>query len=31
MSVGRVGPVLGRVPPELMLELDEALRTHLQL
>lgn len=31
VSVERVGPVLGRVPPELMLELDDALRTHLQL
>ena len=31
LSVERVGPVLGRVPPELMLDLDEALRTHLQL
>jgi mRNA interferase MazF len=29
--VERVGPVLGRVPPDLMLDLDEALRTHLQL
>jgi mRNA-degrading endonuclease toxin of MazEF toxin-antitoxin module len=24
-------PVLGRVPPDLMLDLDESLRTHLQL
>ena len=31
VSVERVGPVLGRVPPELMLDLDQALRTHLQL
>jgi mRNA interferase MazF len=31
VAVERVGPVLGRVPPELMLDLDEALRTHLQL
>jgi mRNA interferase MazF len=31
VSVERVGPVLGQVPPELMLDLDEALRTHLHL
>jgi mRNA interferase MazF len=31
VSVERVGPVLGRIPPELMLELDEAMRTHLHL
>lgn len=31
VAVERVGPVLGRVPPELMLDLEEALRTHLQL
>ena len=27
----RVGPVLGQVPPDLMGELDDALRVHLQL
>jgi mRNA interferase MazF len=31
VSVERVGPVLGRVPGEVMAELDEALRLHLQL
>ena len=31
VSVERVGPVLGMVPAELMLHLDEALRTHLAL
>ena len=31
VSVERVGPVLGRVPAEIMAELDEALRLHLQL
>lgn len=31
VSVERVGPVLGRVPPELMRDVDEALRLHLQL
>jgi|SRR3954470_18119625 mRNA interferase MazF len=31
VTVERVGPVLGRVPEELMLALDDALRVHLQL
>jgi mRNA interferase MazF len=31
VAVERVGPVLGRVPEELMLALDDALRVHLQL
>jgi mRNA interferase MazF len=31
VSIERVGPVLGRVPPDLMRELDEALRLHLEL
>ncbi len=31
VAVERVGPVLGRVPPELMRDVDEALRLHLQL
>ena len=31
VTVERIGPVLGRVPPPLMAELDEALRLHLQL
>jgi mRNA interferase MazF len=31
VTVERIGPVLGRVPPQLMAELDEALRLHLQL
>lgn len=31
VAVERVGAVLGRVPPELMLDVDEALRLHLQL
>jgi mRNA interferase MazF len=31
VAAERVGPVLGRVPPALMVELDEALRVHLQL
>lgn len=31
VSVERVGPVLGRAPPELMRDVDEALRLHLQL
>lgn len=30
-AVDRVGPVLGRVPPQLMAELDDALRLHLDL
>ena len=31
VSIERVGPVLGRVPPNLMADLDDALRLHLQL
>lgn len=31
VSVERVGRVLGCVPPELMAELDDALRLHLSL
>lgn len=31
ISVKRVGPMLGRVPVELLGELDEALRLHLAL
>ena len=31
VSVERLGPVLGVVPEDLMLDLDDALRTHLQL
>lgn len=31
VSVERVGPVLGHVPPQVMTALDEALRVHLQL
>jgi mRNA interferase MazF len=31
VAVERVGPVLGLLPPGLMLELDDALRLHLQL
>jgi mRNA interferase MazF len=31
VSIERVGSVLGRVPPNLMAELDDALRLHLQL
>lgn len=31
VSVERLGPVIGRVPPLLMSELDDALRLHLQL
>lgn len=31
VSVDRVGPVLGRVPGELLQRLDEALRLHLDL
>ena len=31
VSVQRVGALLGRVPPQVMAELDEALRLHLQL
>ncbi|WP_369074105.1 type II toxin-antitoxin system PemK/MazF family toxin [Modestobacter roseus] len=31
VALKRIGPVLGRVPADLMQELDEALRLHLQL
>ena len=31
VALERVGPVLGRVPAQVMAELDEALRLHLQL
>ncbi|MDQ1634303.1 MAG: mRNA interferase MazF, partial [Frankiaceae bacterium] len=31
VSVDRVGEVIGRIPPGLMTQLDEALRLHLQL
>ena len=31
VTVERIGPVLGRVPAQLMAEVDEALRLHLQL
>ena len=31
VALERIGPVLGRVPVDLMDELDEALRLHLQL
>lgn len=31
VSIERIGPVLGRVPPNLMTKLDDALRIHLQL
>ncbi len=31
VSVGRVGPVLGRLSVRLMAQLDDALRLHLQL
>lgn len=31
VAVDRIGPVLGRVPPGVMAELDDALRLHLQL
>ncbi len=31
VSVERVGAVLGRVPPQLMRELEDALRLHLDL
>jgi mRNA interferase MazF len=31
VSVGRVGPVVGRVPPAAMGVLDDALRLHLSL
>ena len=31
VSVERVGPVLGRMPPDLMAGLDDAIRLHLEL
>ena len=31
VSVDRIGAVLGRVQPDLMAQVDEALRLHLQL
>jgi mRNA interferase MazF len=31
VTVERIGPVLGRVPAQVMAEVDEALRLHLQL
>ena len=31
VAVERLGPTLGRVPAEIMAELDDALRLHLQL
>ena len=31
VSVDRIGPVIGRLPPRLVAPLDEALRLHLQL
>jgi mRNA interferase MazF len=31
VAVERVGPVVGRVPADLMAEVDDALRLHLQL
>jgi mRNA interferase MazF len=31
VTVERIGPVLGRIPAEIMAEVDEALRLHLQL
>ena len=31
VSVERIGPVIGRVPAQLMTDLDSALRLHLQL
>ena len=31
LAVERVGPALGRVPPQVMAEVDAALRLHLQL
>jgi mRNA interferase MazF len=31
VAVERVGPVLGRVPEDLMLALEDALRVHLRL
>ncbi len=31
LAVERIGPVLGRVPEQVMVEVDEALRVHLDL
>lgn len=31
VAVERIGPVLGNIPPQLMRDVDEALRLHLQL
>lgn len=31
IAVERLGPMLGRLPPVVMAELDQALRLHLQL
>jgi mRNA interferase MazF len=31
VTVERIGPVLGRLPAQIMAEVDEALRLHLQL
>lgn len=31
VSVERIGPVIGRLPTRLVVQLDEALRLHLQL
>ena len=31
VSIERIGPVLGRVPPNLMTDLEDAVRLHLQL
>jgi len=31
VSVERIGPLLGRVPDRVMVQVDEALRVHLQL
>lgn len=31
VAVERIGPVLGRVPAQVMAEVDKALRLHLQL
>lgn len=31
VAVERLGPALGRLPPDLLAQLDDALRLHLQL
>ena len=31
VAVERLGPVLGQVPPDVMAQVDDALRLHLQL